>query len=130
MLKKIKILVVATIVFALGVLSMWYLDIGIPCVYHELSGLYCPGCGITRATFSLLQLDFYQAIRYNAFVLIIIPLIGLYVIGGIYAWLFNKSNFMYNKIPPVIWIIFIVTLLLYGVLRNIPQFSFLAPTVI
>lgn len=130
MLKKIKILIVAAIVFVLGVLSMWYLDIGIPCVYYELSGLYCPGCGITRATFSLLQLDFYQAIRYNAFVIIIIPLVGLYVIGGIYAWLFNKPNFMDNKIPPAIWIIFIVTLLLYGVLRNIPQFAFLAPTVV
>jgi len=107
---------------------MKHFNIGIPCIYSELTGLYCPGCGMTRAAFSLLELDFYQAIRYNAFSIIVIPLIGLYIVGGIYAWLFNKNNFMDNKIPGVIWIIFIIALVLYGALRNIPQFMFLAPT--
>ena len=130
MAKKIKILIGVIVVFVLGILSMLYFDIGIPCVYYEMFGLYCPGCGMTRAAFSLLQLDFYQAFRYNAFAIIVIPLIGLYIIGGIYAWFFNKTNFMYNKIPGFIWISFIVLLLLYGILRNIPQFVFLAPTVI
>ena len=130
MAKKIKILIVVIIMFVLGLLSMKHFNIGIPCVYYQLSGLYCSGCGMTRATFSLLQLDFYQAFRYNAFAIIIIPLIGLYIIGGIYAWLFNKANFMDNKIPGIVWIVFIVALLVYGVLRNIPQFVFLAPTVL
>lgn len=128
MAKKIRILIGIMVIFILGLYSMYYLNIGIPCVYYELSGLYCPGCGMTRATFSLLQFDFYQAIRYNAFSIVIIPLIVLYAIGGLYAWLLNKTNFMYNKIPSIIWVIFILVLLLYGVLRNIPQFAFLAPT--
>ena len=130
MKKKIKILIGVILFFVIGIYLMYKLNIGIPCVYYELSGMYCPGCGITRAAYSLLQLDFYQAIRYNAFSIIIIPLIGLYLIGGIYSWLFNKTNFMDNKIPLVIWIIFIVLLLLYGILRNMPQFSCLAPTII
>ena len=130
MLKKVKILIVCIIFLVLGILSMNYLGIGIPCVYYELSGLYCPGCGMTRAAFSLLKLDFYQAIRYNAFSIVILPLILLYIIGGVYAWLFNKPNFIDKKIPGVIWIIFIIALLLYGVLRNIPEFSYLAPTTI
>lgn len=130
MLKKIKILIVITLILVLGIFSMWYFKIGIPCLYYELCGLYCPGCGMTRATYSLLQLDFYQAFRYNAFSIISIPLIALYVIGGVYAWLFNKHNFMDQKIPSVVWIIFIISLLLYGLLRNIPQFAFLAPTTI
>lgn len=130
MLRKIKILVIIILLFALGLLAMQYLGIGIPCMYYELTGLYCPGCGMTRATMSLLKLDFYQAVRYNAFSIVAIPLIALYAIGGTYAWLFNKPNFIDNKIPSKVWIIFIIVLLLYGVLRNISQFSYLAPTTI
>lgn len=130
MAKKIKILISVIIVLVLGLISMKHFNIGIPCIYYKLSGLYCPGCGMTRATFSLLQLDFYQAFRYNAFSIIMLPLMGLYIIGGIYAWLFNKTNFMYDKIPPAIWILLIISMLLYGILRNVPQFSFLAPTIL
>ena len=130
MLKKIRILIILIFAIIVGLLLMKHFNIGIPCAYYEASGFYCPGCGMTRAAYSLLQLDFYQAIRYNAFSIVAIPLIGLYILGGIYAWLFNKTNFMYDKIPGAIWIIFIVALLLYGVMRNIPQFAFLAPTII
>ena len=105
-------------------------NIGIPCTWYTMYGLYCPGCGMTRATVSLLHFDFYQAFRYNAFSVIAIPIVILYIIGGIYAWLFNKTNFMYNKIPAVVWIIFLVAMLLYGVLRNFEMFSYLAPMTI
>lgn len=130
MLKKIKILIFAILFLIVGFISMWYLNISIPCVYYELTGIYCPGCGMTRAFLSLLKLDFYQALRYNAFSIIVAVLLALYILGGIYGWLFNKINFMEKKIPSLVWIIFIVALLVYGILRNIPQFSFLAPTVV
>lgn len=130
MLKKIKILIFAILFLIVGFISMWYLNISIPCVYYELTGIYCPGCGMTRAFLSLLKLDFYQALRYNAFSIIVAVLLALYILGGIYGWLFNKINFMEKKIPSLVWIIFIVALLAYGILRNIPQFSFLAPTVV
>lgn len=130
MLKKIKILIFVILFLIVGFISMWYLNISIPCVYYELTGIYCPGCGMTRAFLSLLKLDFYQALRYNAFSIIVAVLLALYILGGIYGWLFNKINFMEKKIPSLAWIIFIVALLVYGILRNIPQFSFLAPTVV
>lgn len=130
MAKKIKILIGVTTFFVLGILAMWHFNIGIPCLFYKSYGLYCPGCGMTRATYSLMRLDFCQAIRYNVFSIIILPLIGLEIIGGIYAWLFDKSNFMENKISKVVWRILVVALLLYGVLRNIPQFAYLAPTTI
>lgn len=130
MLKKIKILIFAILFLIVGFISMWYLNISIPCVYYELTGIYCPGCGMTRAFLSLLKLDFYQALRYNAFSIIVAVLLALYIFGAIYGWLFNKINFMEKKIPSLAWIIFIVALLVYGILRNIPLFSFLAPTVV
>lgn len=130
MLKKVKILIGILIIFILILLLMWNFNIRIPCIFYELSGLYCPGCGMTRATLSLLQLDFYQAIRFNIFSIIVIPFIAFYTIVEIYSYIANKSNFIDKKIPAIIWVIFIGLLLLYGVLRNIPQFSYLAPTII
>ena len=38
------------------------------CVIKWIIGYPCPGCGMTRAVFSLIQFDFIQAFRYNPFV--------------------------------------------------------------
>ena len=54
-------------------------NIGIPCIFHEITGFYCPGCGATRAITSLAKLDFYQAIKYNALVVALVPLFFIYL---------------------------------------------------
>lgn len=93
-------------------------NIGIPCIFFELTNLYCPGCGMTRAIKSLLLLDFSQAIRYNALI-IILPLL-------IFSFIFEKKV----KIPNWIWYLLLIIVILYGILRNITAFNFLAPTII
>ena len=50
----------------------------IPCLFHEITNLYCPGCGITRMFLSLFKLDFYQAFRYNPLVFILLILSIVY----------------------------------------------------
>lgn len=73
---------------------------------------------MTRAIKSLITFDFYQAIRYNVLI-IILPLL-------IYSLLFDKKN----KIPNWIWYLLLIIVILYGILRNIEIFNFLAPTII
>lgn len=104
--------------------------IGLICISNKLTGLYCSGCGMTRAVFSLLKLDFYQAFRYNVFSILLLPILLIYFISSIYSWLFNKPNTIIKKFPQSFWIIIVILLLIYGVIRNIPIFSCLAPTVI
>ena len=29
------------------------LSIGIPCLFYQITGFYCPGCGVTRMLFAL-----------------------------------------------------------------------------
>ena len=91
--------------------------IGIPCIFHKVTGLHCPGCGMTRAITSLIELNPYQAIRYNA-LLLLIPFYGLY-------WILKMKKI---KKADIIVYILLVIVIIYGILRNIPMFSFLAPT--
>ncbi|WP_209972330.1 DUF2752 domain-containing protein [Paenibacillus eucommiae] len=94
-------------------------NIAIPCVFHEVTGLYCPGCGITRAALSLLRLDFVQAFRYNPLVFILLPLYVIYFIA--------KKKQMRLVSNGIMTIMLILTLA-FGLLRNIPMFDWLAPT--
>lgn len=38
---------------------------GYSCVFRELFGIQCPGCGMTRAYISLLKFDVLSAFRYH-----------------------------------------------------------------
>ena len=102
------------------------LHLYIDCPIKKITGLYCPGCGITRMFLSLLKLDFYQAFRYNPLLFITLP-VFLFFIGNA---ILTKKTPLYNKVPDKIWIVVIVLFIGYGVLRNIPFFDFLAPSLI
>ena len=93
----------------------------IPCLFHEITNLYCPGCGITRMFLALFKLDFYQAFRYN-------PLVFILLILSIVYLLIKKIGKLNFKFPNYIYYYLLVIVIIYGILRNIPLFSFLAPT--
>lgn len=100
-----------------------YFGFSIPCIIHLLTGFYCPGCGITRMFFSILKLNFYQAFRYNPLLFIILILYLIYKV----ICIITKKNI---KIPETVYYILVVILILYGIIRNIPLFSYLKPTII
>lgn len=115
-IKKIAALIIAILVIIL----IEKLDIGIPCILYKFTGLYCPTCGITRAIKALIHLDIYKAFRYNMLIVILIPFIGIYLIYK----LVYKGTW---KVPNYIWGLLILVAILFGILRNIPYSSFLAP---
>lgn len=39
--------------------------LGITCIFLEIFGIPCPGCGMTRAVSCLMRFDFIGAARYN-----------------------------------------------------------------
>src|SRR5437764_2643453 len=43
------------------------------CVFHDLTGLQCPGCGTTRALHHLLHGDVAGAFRLNAMLFVAVP---------------------------------------------------------
>ena len=103
------------------------LHIVIPCVFFEVTGLYCPGCGSTRMLKSIIKLDFYQAFRFNPFLFILFPFALVLLIDHIYSLLKGKKS-LYKKIPNYVYNTILVIALIYWILRNI--FPILAPTVV
>lgn len=121
MIKKNNIIIVLLgISFIMIILEY---NIGIPCIFNKVTNLYCPGCGITRSIKSLLSLDFYQAFRYNMLTTILLPFLVFYFI---YSFILKKDL----KLPNYFWYTLLIIIISFGILRNIPFFNFLAPTII
>ncbi|MBN1891746.1 MAG: DUF2752 domain-containing protein [Clostridiales bacterium] len=102
---------------------------GLPCVWHLLTGWYCPSCGTGRMFMSLLRLDLYQAFRYNPFIFIMLPFLFAMFLRYEIAYL-KAKNIPFSRIEYIFLAVFVTALILFGILRNIPQFSFLAPTTV
>ena len=49
------------------------IDICIPCIWKSILGFNCPGCGLTTAFISLMELNFNHAFEANWLIFIIIP---------------------------------------------------------
>jgi hypothetical protein len=95
------------------------------CQFHQLTGLHCPGCGATRALYALLHADLITALHDNALFVALLMAAGLR--GGWFAvnrWRGrpNGQFFPARHLVPVV-----VIIIAFGVLRNVPVFSFLAP---
>ena len=123
--KIIRMLVAFT---AAGILYYFItrLGIAIPCMFHKITGLYCPGCGVSRMCIHLIQLDFYKAFRSNPGVFISLPFLAVLFLMHLHDYI------RYNHIPKYKWLTVLeitdaVILIIFGVLRNIPAFAFLAP---
>ncbi len=91
--------------------------LGIPCVFHAITKLECPGCGVTRMLISIVKLDFVSAFWYNPFLFITGPFLIAYLVACEVKFI-KHGNRKMGK-----WEIFLyaelVLALLYGVLRNI-----------
>lgn len=104
---------------------------GIPCTWHTLTGYWCPGCGSSRALRALLHLEFYQALRYNALFTVCAPFVGIYFAVVAFRYIKYGENVPVKRKIPLypLWILCGIAIC-YGVLRNIPVLSFLAPTML
>ena len=106
------------------------IELEIPCIFHKITKLYCPGCGVTRMLFSMIKLEFYQAFRYNPLVFIYFPFIMFYSIYRIVIYINNKKDNIITKIPKNIILTLVIITIVYGFLRNTDIFSYLKPTTI
>jgi hypothetical protein len=99
-----------------------------PCGFRWLTGLYCAGCGTSRAMAALARGDLLTALRMNALaVVVVVPVfVGLVRNAleafGLRVWDWPRVH------PSLIWA-FGVAVLIFWIARNLPfvPFTFLAP---
>lgn len=101
------------------------------CAFHTATGLWCPGCGLTRASHHLLTGDPAAALATNVFT----PFVLAAIVASWLAWTLRSFGRAVPTVPvaPAVrrWggTVAIVVVVVFGVLRNLPMapFDALAP---
>lgn len=125
MIKKILTIFFFSFLLFLGWLFVWCFGkyIHIPCVFHEFTGLLCPGCGMTRAFIAISNGNFLQAIYYNFLIIFLIPIFSIYAFYNVYSFFQHRKFVSFSSVyPRNLTIFFLIFCLMYGIVRNF--FSF------
>ncbi|MFT4196404.1 MAG: DUF2752 domain-containing protein [Pseudoxanthomonas sp.] len=97
------------------------------CIFHETTGCWCIGCGLTRALHALVHGDLVTAFAMNPLAMLALPLLPLLLLQSRGwrppAWLAPLVDFI---AAPKLWLWLLPA---YWIARNLPwpPFSWLAP---
>ncbi len=91
----------------------------LPCPFRSLTGLWCPGCGLTRATHYVLRGDLVTALRFNLFVM---PILAA-IVAGWATWMLRATGRdvgVWRRVP--LWVpgVLTVAAIAFAVVRNVP----------
>lgn len=120
-LKKAALFV--PLLFVLGLVGVWLSETGhgIPCIFHVVTGLQCPGCGVTRMLSALLHGDWRGAWESNAAVLTLSSVLAGLVGLSLVRWIRTGSARL-PRWADAVTVVCVVLLLLFTVARNLPAF--------
>lgn len=102
----------------------------IPCMTYLFTGLYCPGCGNTRALHAFVHMDFAAMLDNNVFFLPLFLILAWLLAGEYLRLLFGRRIlWLPKRVPTPLIILAAVLLAAFTILRNLPFFPFdwLAP---
>ncbi|MFL6375392.1 MAG: DUF2752 domain-containing protein [Pyrinomonadaceae bacterium] len=91
------------------------------CPLFALTGLACPGCGLTRGFHALFQGDVATAFGFNALFPVWAIVIGYVWLSLVVYAMRGKGLPMWPTNPTFLWT-FMILLLVFGVVRNIPVY--------
>lgn len=103
-----------------------YVRIPIPCIFNQITGLYCPTCGATRAVIYLMHGDITDALKSNALITIsAIPLLFIFTVMWLGVIFNRKEWFVSNTAMIKFFCVFVVIYIIFGIVRNIPTIPFI-----
>ena len=98
------------------------------CLFHEKTGLFCPGCGATRSALALSNGDWFGAMRNNVLFVSSLGLSGVWIVVSAVSKKFPEVEILRVfrfRLRFLWWIL--ATLIAFTLLRNIPAMDFLRP---
>ncbi len=101
MLKKIWLAVLLIIYFFIAYTLLDYFDT--TCIFLKFTGIPCPGCGMTRALISVLNMDIIGAIK-NNIVIFFMPYIFIYIFSDFKSKVHNILLIIIAVIAIINWL--------------------------
>lgn len=120
-LKPVVVILLIGIIYTIIVKTF---DVGIPCLFYTVTGLYCPGCGVSRVILNILSLDFVSAFNANPVIFVLLPILGVGYVIHQYRYIV-KNDKSYRTYENVFLWIAISALILFAVYRNLVEFNIL-----
>ncbi|MCE5324628.1 DUF2752 domain-containing protein [bacterium] len=124
-LPKAEALRASIVVFSitLAFLALWFVDpqksIWLPrCVFHDMTGLYCPGCGMLRSLHQLVHGNLQGAVAFNILIVFAVPVIAWSIVVELLELLKVKLPCKRFRSVGIYWISSAV-IVVFGILRNI-----------
>ena len=111
-LRRVTIALIVAVSLGIGY-SLFYIKtgVGVPCLFYKITGLYCPGCGITRVITYSLQGEFILAMKYNHALFFTLPLLLLFFLVLLVKYIKTGSRKL--TIPQTLFL-YVIIILLYG----------------
>ncbi len=124
--KNLNDYVYISVIITVLVLIMFYIIyvlIGKPpifnCWIYENFGIYCPGCGCTRALINLFQGNIIKSLYYNPTVLYAVIVLIIYLVGNTIAKVLKKDSKYILKYTPILIYVGIFILIGTCIVKNL-----------
>ncbi len=95
------------------------------CLFRSLTGWNCPGCGATRAAYQLLHGHLRRALHDNALFVLMLAVLAIWGARWVVQKVRNQPVAL--NVPPGVWWAFLIVVLIFTGLRNLPAFAWLSP---
>ncbi len=93
------------------------------CPLYQMTGFACPGCGLTRGFHALFHGDVVTALDFNALIPVWVAVFAYVWISMLLLAVRGRGLPMWPTNSTFLWG-FLIVLLAFGVLRNIPAYPF------
>lgn len=119
-IKELKNHILICLIGLIYYLWVSFTNLYIPCVFRLITGLKCPGCGITGMIMAICRFDFREAFYLNPCLFIILPIAGIiYAIDKVHYIKTGTKRKPQNTVKMLEYLM-LAFLIIFGIVRNIP----------
>lgn len=93
------------------------------CPFHAITGMNCPGCGMTRGFNALFHGDILSAIQFNALLPLFAFIFGYFALSLFFIAIRGRG-LSWNFFTPTVMYFLLGLIIIFAVVRNLPFYPF------